>query len=210
MVINPLLKINKVIIPKKNNTIYHYMENEKNEDIQEEEELELPVVAEGEEDTTDWKELALKQQGINKRLKTKMEKAKAKKEEAKETKTSEKPELNKTEFDYGQKAYINQTLGVDLKNEKEVALVNDYINAGKTLDDLLTNKHFNNDLKDLQEATKAKNAIPSGSKRSATSDKTATDYWMGKDFKDVPQEHRAEVLKKTLEGERKQSMYATK
>ena len=139
-----------------------------------------------------------------------MEKAKAKKEEAKETKTSEKPELNKTEFDYGQKAYINQTLGVDLKNEKEVALVNDYINAGKTLDDLLTNKHFNNDLKDLQEATKAKNAIPSGSKRSATSDKTATDYWMGKDFKDVPQEHRAEVLKKTLEGERKQSMYATK
>ena len=186
------------------------MTEEKNEDIQEEEELELPVVAEGEEDTTDWKDLALKQQGINKRLKTKMEKAKAKKEEAKETKTSEKPELNKTEFDYGQKAYINQTLGVDLKNEKEVALVNDYINAGKTLDDLLTNKHFNNDLKDLQEATKAKNAIPSGSKRSATSDKTATDYWMGKDFKDVPREHRAEVLKKTLERNRKQSMYATK
>ena len=42
--------------------------DEKNEDIQADDEiLEPPEVAEGEEDTTDWKALALKNQGIAKK-----------------------------------------------------------------------------------------------------------------------------------------------
>ena len=192
------------------------MTEEKNEQIQEEEELELPVVAEGEEDTTDWKELALKQQGINKRLKTKMAKAKEEKPEEKKEKPPEKPETEtKTDFDYGQKAFINNALGVDLKNEKQVQLVTDYVSNGKSLDDLLTNKHFGNDLKDLQEAAKAKDAVPTSNKRSAGADKTAIDYWINKysssgNLNDVPQEHRAEVLNKRIAKETQENMFATK
>ena len=56
-----------------------------NEEVDEVEEL--PEVQEGEEDTTDWKALALKNQGIAKRLKTKLDKSKV------EVKPEVKPEI---------------------------------------------------------------------------------------------------------------------
>jgi len=67
------------------------MINENNQEIQEVEELEeLPKVEEGDEDLTDWKALALKNHGIAKRYKTKLDKVK---EPVLEVKPEVKPEV---------------------------------------------------------------------------------------------------------------------
>ena len=188
------------------------MTEEKNEEIQEEEELELPEVAEGEEDKTDWKELALKQQGINKRQKTKIEKLKKTKEEKPEKKEEpekepEKPEETPSESDYGQKTFINQVLKVDLGNDKQIKLVEDYIANGKTLDDLKDNKHFKNDLKDLKDAKKAEDALPSSTKRSSSQSKSAVDFWLAKPFDEVPKEMRREVLNERMKREEQNTKF---
>ena len=183
--------------------------SEENEQIQEDDELELPEVAEGEEDYTDWKELALKQQGINKRLKTKVEKLKDK---PKEPETPVKKEKQSSDFDYGQKTYINQILKVDINDDKQMAVVNEYLTNGKTLDDLSTNKHFKNDLSDIKEVRKAEKAIPSGNKRSATTDKTVDSYWLSKyengtPLNDIPYEFRTKTLNAKLAKDEQKAMF---
>jgi len=185
------------------------MTEEKNEQIQsEEEELELPEVAEGEEDTIDWKELALKQQGINKRQKTKIEKMKVKEKKPKEPeKKPEKPEEKPSEFDYGQKTFINQVLKIDLDDEKQTELVKGYIANGKTLDELKGNKYFRNDLKDIKDAKKAENAIPTSTNRSSSSDTSAVDYWLTKPFNEVPESIKRKVLNAELKKDKKKSMF---
>jgi len=186
-----------------------------NEQIQEEEELELPEVAEGEEDTTDWKDLALKQQGINKRQKTKLDKLKA----AKEEKEPEEPETpvkkedkQSSEFDYGQKTFINQILKVDLTDDKQMEVVNEYISNGKSLDDLSANKHFKNDLKDIKDAQKVTDAVPSGNKRSVGTDKSVEGHWLkkyesGTPLNEVPKEVRTKVLNAKLAKDKNETMF---
>jgi len=187
---------------------------DENEQIQEEEELELPEVAEGEEDTTDWKDLALKQQGINKRLKTKMAKAKEEKvEEPEEPVTPvKKQDKQSSEFDYGQKTFINQILKVDITDDKQMEVVNDYLTNGKSLDDLSANKHFKNDLKDIKDSQKVTNAVPAGNKRSVGTEKSAESYWLNKyesgtPLNEVPSEIRNKVLNAKLAREEQKSMF---
>jgi len=173
------------------------MENE-NEQIQEEEELDLPEVAEGEEDTTDWKELALKQQGINKRLKTKMEKAKEVKE-VKEDTPPEKPEdINKktSDFDYGQKAFL-KSYGIDGADERE--LVKAFMDrTGDDLDKVIEDDILVAKLEKLREAKAVKEAIPTRTNRSASNPTNATDFYLDKPFNEVPPELRRDVLNAKL------------
>jgi len=175
------------------------MENE-NEQIQEEEELDLPEVAEGEEDTTDWKELALKQQGINKRLKTKMEKAKEAKEENVEEKPSpEKPEENKkptSDFNYGEKAFL-KSYGIEGADERELVKAI-MLRTGDDLDKVIGDDILQAKLEKLREAKAIKEAIPTRTNRSASNPTNAVDFYLDKPFSEVPKELKRDVLNAKL------------
>lgn len=95
-----------------------------------------------------------------------------------ESAKAETKETKSDSLDYGQKAYIASVLGV--KGEEELALLKDYLDNGKTLEDLADNKHFQNDLKDLREVKATKDATPSSSKRSGNTAKDSVDYWLAK------------------------------
>lgn len=130
-------------------------------------------------DTTDWKakalelkELALKNQGIAQRYKTKIEKLKN--TEA----TVEKKAAKSADIDYAQEAYLVAN-GIREADERE--LLNDRVsNTGKSLKDVLENKYFQQDLADLRTAKATKLATPSSSNRSSTSPRDTVDYWKTK------------------------------
>lgn len=82
------------------------------------------------------------------------------------------------DLDYGQKAYLTATMNI--RGSEEWALVKEYVSAGKSIDDLVDNRHFNNDLKDLREAKASKDALPSGTKRSGQSARDDVSYWLAK------------------------------
>jgi hypothetical protein len=109
-------------------------------------------------------------EGRAKRIRTKL--GKDKKDEPKPSETKS------TELDYGQKAYLTATLAI--KGSDEWALVREYVGNGKSIDDLVDNRHFNNDLKDLREARASKEALPTGSKRAQQSGASTVDYWIAK------------------------------
>lgn len=98
--------------------------------------------------------------------------------EPKEEKTETKS--NKSEdFDYAQKAYL---VANGIKGKKEQELVQEFIrNTGKSLDDVVESKFFQAELKELREADASANAVPKGSKRSASSPRDSVDYWLAKD-----------------------------
>ena len=117
------------------------------------------------------------------------------------------------EIDYGQKTFISQILKVDLGDEKQMALISDYRDNGKSLDDLAVNKHFQNDLKDIKTAQSVKDATPSSNKRSAGSSGKAVDYWLkkyqdGTPLQDVPKDLRTEVLNTRLSKDEKKSHFS--
>lgn len=144
------------------------LDEELNEDLDEELDESL------DEDTTDWKAEAKKQAGIAKRNATKLKKLQTKPETKTETK---KESETKETLDYGQKAFL---VANGIKGKEEIDLVKEYLANGKELDDVVENKHFQNDLKDLREAKAVKDATPSGSKRSGTSARDSVDYWLAK------------------------------
>lgn len=142
------------------------------------------------DDTTDYKAEAARLKGINKRLKTKLAKAKEPKKEAekKETKTEKS-----TELDYGQKAFLRSE---GIKGADEMALVMEYLASGKTLDDIVENKHFLNDLKDLREEKATKDATPAGSKRSGAGTRDSVEYWIAKG--ELPPVDQVELRRKVV------------
>ena len=140
---------------------------------------ELPEVVEGEEDNTDWKALALKNQGIAKRLKTKLEKKEEIKDvEEPKAKLKKKKSVSKEKgFDYAQKAFMK----VNDVTSKEYPLVQDIMDAtGKDLDEVLESKYFRAEQKELREAEASADAIPDGTKRSAQTSRDKVDYWLAK------------------------------
>lgn len=179
------------------------MENE-NEQIQEDEEIQDPTeVAEGEEDTTDWKALALKNQGIAKRLKTKLEKAKEVEKPKVEPVQPEKP--NDFKFTTGDKALMFSLK--QIKGADEIALAESWIKKyGGEIDDMLEDEVFNSKLTKLREAKAVKDAIPEGTKRSTGAITNKVDFWLAKyqsgtPLNEVPQELRTEVLNARLKAD---------
>ncbi len=179
---------------------------EQNEDIQTEDEIIEPTeVAEGEDDTTDWKALALKNQGIAKRLKTKLEKAKEKSEAP--DKSEPKKEINSNDFKFttGDKALMFSLK--QIKGADEIALAEAWIKKyGGEIDDMLEDDVFNSKLTKLREAKIVKDAIPESTKRSTGTVTNKVDFWLAKyqsgtPLNEVPQEIRNEVLNARLKAD---------
>lgn len=129
---------------------------------------------ESENDTTDWKALALKNQGIAKRLQTKIEKAKV---EAKVEKKVEKV-LTEKGLDRLDKAILRVE---KITSPKEIELVEDWMKeTGKDIETILESKRFQAELKEMREAQATKEATPEGTKRSGQSQRDEVDYWIAK------------------------------
>lgn len=131
-------------------------------------------------DITDWKAIALdrtqaaeRNRGIAQRYRTKFEKAK----DGTQPK-DEKPPSKSDELDYGQKAFL---IANGVKDADEIKLVKDIMqNTGKSLDDVVSSKYFQNEINEIREAKKVENAIPSGTKRGSPSSADTVEYWISK------------------------------
>lgn len=135
------------------------------------------------DESVDWKAKAQESLGIAKRRTTQLEKAKTHIGELEAKIPKEPAPQNKIdnsqpkEFDYGQKAFL---ISNGIKSE-EFGLVKNIISAtGKSLDDVISSKYFQAELKELRDAQAVKDAMPSDTKRSAPSVKNTVDYWLEK------------------------------
>lgn len=119
-------------------------------------------------------ELAKKNYGMAKRYQTKLGKQK----DEGEIKTKE-GEINKSnELGYGEKAFL---VANGIKGKEEMTLAMEYAKqTGKPLDDIIENKFFLNELKDLRDAKSVQEAIPGGSKRAGTASRDKVEYWIAK------------------------------
>lgn len=187
------------------------MTNEEVEDVVDVPEIALSVDEEG-NDTTDWKalaeanrELALKNLGIAKRNKTRAEKALKPKDEPQATPVVQK-EPKSGDIGYSEKAFLKS---YGISGSDELALVKEFVaNTGKTLDDLVDNKYFNNSLTELREARATTNATPAGTKRAAQSPKDDIEYWLAKPFDEVPKDMRIKVIDARMAKEKDSSMFS--
>ena len=151
------------------------------------------------QDLTDWKALALKNQGIAKRLKTKLEKAQA--EPKVEPKAEPAQPEKSNELDYGQRAFL-KTYGI--AGADELALVKSWTErTGDQIDALVDDDIFNAKLKGLRDQKAAKETLQSMSSRNAqASSKSKAEFWMDKPFDEVPKEFKQEVLNAKIAQER--------
>lgn len=124
-----------------------------------------------------------------------------------EKQTQENPKKSQSgELDYGQKAFLRAE---GIKTKEEVDLVKAFMeNTGKSLEEVVENKYFLNELKEQRELKATELATPSSSGRSASFPKDK-DFWLAKyssgtPIMEVPQEFRSEVLNaKIAQDERK-------
>jgi len=157
------------------------------------------------EDSSYWKELALKKQGMLKREKTKHEKIRKDfdeykgqnpKKEEKIEKPPEKPE-KPNEFDYGQRAFL-KTYGIS--GSDELALAKGWVErTGDTIDVLVEDEIFNAKLKSLRDQKAAKEAVPTSGRSAPTYSKSKAEYWDDKPFDEVPPELKQESLNRRIE-----------
>lgn len=129
-----------------------------------------PQAQEEQEEQVDWQARAKELEGRLKRAETKLKKS------------SDSPATAKPstpgEFDYSQKAFLAVN---EVKTAKEVALAKEFMeNTGKSLDDVVTNKYFLQELKELKDLEATAVATPSGSKRVGQSAQDSVEYWLAK------------------------------
>ena len=99
------------------------------------------------------------------------------------------------DLDYGQKAFL---VANGVKENTEMKLVKSIMQeTGKTLEQVLDSKYFQAELKEMRELQTSQNAIPTG-KRSANVPTDSVEYWLTKDFKDVPAEMKPKVVNARL------------
>jgi len=106
------------------------------------------------------------------------------------------------DLDYGQKAFLASS-ELKIQGKKELALVKEYAATGKSLDDILENRHFQNDLKDLREAKAADDALPKGTKRAAGSTKDSVEYYLKNGG--LPPADQTELRRKVVDARSKAS-----
>jgi hypothetical protein len=88
-------------------------------------------------------------------------------------KTSKKDEL-----DYGAKAFL---VANGIKGNDEMTLAKEVMtSSGKSLEEVIENKYFQAELKEMRELKATKDAIPTGSKRSGQTQSNEVDYWIAK------------------------------
>ena len=162
-----------------------------------------PEVKEGEEDTTDYKALALKNAGIAKRYKTKLEKAKiaSKVEKGVDKVLGEQ----KNEPDYAKLAYLEAK---GITSDEDIAWAEQQTkDSGKSLRDLFGAKWFQEELKERREVAASKEAIPSGSKRSVNSTRDTVEYWIAKG--ELPPANQRELRQQVVKAKIQQAKAAS-
>ena len=113
------------------------------------------------------------------------------------------------ELGYAEKAFLNSN---GIKGSEEIKLAKEYLDTGKyTLDEIIENKYFNNDLKDMRDDKAAKEASPQGGGRSGGgSVKENVQYWLDK--KEMPPESnpklRQEYVNKRYEMEKNNTPFS--
>lgn len=154
---------------------------------------EVVPIAEGEEDTTDWKAESVKWEGLARRNHRELTKLKA----------TPKPEPvapsnEKKGFDYGEKAYLRAE-GVSAEDfDFAHELMRE--SGKKSIEDLLASRGFQLALKDRKDAREVQNAIPEGSKRSQQSARNTVEYWVAKG--ELPPADQYELRKAVVKAER--------
>lgn len=153
-------------------------------------------------DTTDWKaealrarDIAKRNAGIAKRNATRLEKWKKTAEMKVETVADPvKKETKQQGFDYGEKAFLRANGIV----ASEYGLVQEVMQStGKSLDEVLEAKYFQAALKEMREEQAAKDAIPSGSKRSTSHARDTVEFWIQKG--EMPPRDQVELRRKVVE-----------
>ena len=99
---------------------------------------------------------------------------------------------------YGEKAFL---VANGVKGENESKLVQSFMQeTGKTLEQVLDSKYFQAELNEMRELSTTANAAISG-KRSGNVATNTVEYWMGKDFKDVPADMKSKVVNARMKTE---------
>jgi hypothetical protein len=101
-----------------------------------------------------------------------------------------------------------------IRGVAETALVKEFMdNTGKSLLDVLDNKFFQAELKEMRESKASADAVPKGSKRSTSSSRDKVDYWLAKGElpENTPenQELRREVVNARYKRETSGSKFAS-
>jgi hypothetical protein len=177
--------------------------NDTSEETQEETQEE--VQEDGSEDTIDWEAKAKEQEGLAKRNYAKLKKAEEKLAslEKKPEPPKEEKKLDDKEFSSGDKALLKTYK--DIQGEDELALAQNWMKrTGDEMEVMLEDELFNSKLNKLREKKKAKEAVPTSTRRSGVPSSKAVDYWLGKPFEEVPRdppELRQQVLAERLKRE---------
>jgi len=123
-----------------------------------------------EDQEVDWQARAKELEGRLKRAETKLKKSS-------DSSVPSKPSTS-GDFDYSQKAFLAVN---EVKSAKELELAKEFMaNTGKSLDDVVTNKYFLQELKELKDLEATASATPSGSKRTGQSAQDSVEYWLAK------------------------------
>lgn len=150
----------------------------------------IDEVDELDDETTDWKAIALKNAGIAKRFKTKLDKA---------NKPQDKPEVEKSVkaekkgFDLAEKAFLR---AVGVPSEDFDYIEQTMKDTGKDIESLLDAKWFQSELKERKEGRDTKNAVPQTTKRSTGAARDEVDYWLAKG--ELPPADQTELRRKVV------------
>lgn len=157
---------------------------------------------------TDWEAQAKKAEAEAAKWRRIAERS-AKKSEAPVEHAEKAPQktTNPGEFDYGQRAYL---AAKGLETPEAMALAKEIIGeTGRELVDVVNSKYFAAELKERQETKASMEAVPKTTKRSASPIKDEAAYWVDKDFSEVPQNLRSQVLNLKIERERKEGQFSS-
>jgi len=161
-----------VYIHLKNIMDENIIENNDSENV--DEEVETSEEETTEEDSNE-DELTDREKQFLARAKKAEKKLKAEKKTLTEDKPKEEPK--ESSLDYGQKAFL---VAEGVKRGEETNLVEEFMETGKSLEEILDSRVFQAELKSLREDIKAKEATPSNSKRSTSTSRDKVEYWVNK------------------------------
>jgi len=126
-------------------------------------------------------------------------------------KAKQEPKSQSSELGYAEKAYLQ---GNDIRGNEEFSIVQKYVkDTGKKLEELvdeatIVGKLIRSEIKELRETKATDNATPKGTKRSTQTPKDSVEYWLKKDFSEVPQEMKIAVVNRRIELEKSKNPFS--
>lgn len=147
-------------------------------------------------DDVDWKAKFEEEHGRRKRLETKLNKP---------NETSKLQSKKSDDFDYGELAFLTAK-GVE--NDDEVEFVKSMVqNTGRPLKELVGDDYVQAKLTQMREQRAVKDAIPSGTKRSAQVASDSVEYWLAKGELPDDTDLRRKVVNARIEKETKKDVF---